>query len=179
MNLIKHKFLELISFFNSEFGIKKSKKKCKKTFVNNEDYNSYLKKRIIKRVERRLSSQDILKAIKILEGFIKHNPIDQEIHNYLGQLYFQVNDEIRAGKHFYFKTDKNEYETRCVLKFKESLGNDPILILKHLIYKENHKISSLNSNTKFELKILITDIQNRYSLIPKFAIGIKLHLDKI
>ena len=148
-------------------------------FENREAYDAYILQRMKQRLDADLRKGDLDKAIQRLEGFNRKDPNNQALHNLTGELYLKRDDKVQAGKHFYFKSPKNDLELECVIEFEKSLGYDPSLILKNLLYKNNHKIKSLGTYPKKELARLLLEVESKHGLIPKFLIEIQNHLKSI
>jgi tetratricopeptide (TPR) repeat protein len=161
-------FKSFLSFFKKL----QTKPKEIRYATHTETWTSILleeKPRILERLERILALGDRERAKKTLEGFLGRHPYAQDIHNLLGNLYFEDGDLVRAGRHWYFKEVKDEKENSAVAHFESSFGSDPLHILKHLIYKENYRLTMLDGYTIICLERLLNEIILKHNVVPKFA----------
>lgn len=149
-----------------------------KRLVSRKGYSKALEMRIIARVENDLLKGDFRKAIDRYEGFFQLNSGNQNIHNKVAELYLELGDKIRAGRHFFFKENPSELEYDCIDQFKKSCGHSPTIILKKLIYKEHYRIKQLDNYTKLRLKDLINEATIESEITPNFLKGLKRYFDK-
>lgn len=143
-----------------------------------EKYRKAYAERIIDRVESHVARGYLKSAVHCYEGFLKQHWNSPEIQERLGTLYYELGNNVKAGRYFYFKKYPTESETLCIRMFRESFGNDPVLILKQLLNKERQPISELDIDIKQKLNDLINEAILRNGFVPMFAKGIKRHLEK-
>ena len=117
-------------------------------------------------------------AINRYEGFFKTNPMSQEIHNKVSELYILTNDKVKAGHHLFFKQNPTKEETKCICEFKKAYGNSPTIILKKLIYKENFKVHEMSFQSKLKLKRILEEAEIESKITPNFLKGIKRYFVK-
>ncbi|MCT4638234.1 MAG: hypothetical protein N4A72_11050 [Bacteroidales bacterium] len=134
--------------------------------------------RVIKRADLSMKRGDIRRAIGIYEGSFQHYSTVQEVHNRVAELYIEVGDMVRAGRHLYFKEDPSDIEKECITMFEKRCDNSPVLILKNIISKENFKIIPLDNKVKRRLRYLVNGAVDEAGTVPNFLKGIKRHLDK-
>lgn len=145
---------------------------------NRQEYWKALKEQIIRRAEAHRKNGSLEKAISCCEGFLNHYNTDQQLHNYIGSLYLESGDVLKAGRHFYFKPDLTPEEEVCVRTFEKQFGNDPLLIAKKLIYKERFRISELDDFAKRKLSALVEAAIVRVGTVPRFLKAPKQYFDK-
>jgi len=168
-------------FLKSILGVlKKTKEEPQPYYLtqNWKDYKDGLKKRLSKRIEKDLEKNDLQKAIARYQGFLKRFPLEQDFHDHLGVLYLQLNDKVRAGKHFYFKERPSTEEQECIFQFEKQFGFDQTIILKKFLPKEHFKISACEPGIKAIIKNKIEAIEQEKGQVPKFLIGVRNHLNK-
>jgi hypothetical protein len=107
---------------------------------------------VIKRADLSIKRGDIRRAIDIYEGSFQHYSTVQNIHNRVAELYIEVGDMVRAGRHLYFKENPSDIEKECITMFEKWCGNSCVLILKKIISKENFKIIPLDNKVKISCK---------------------------
>lgn len=92
--------------FLSIFKISQSKPGSSRFLSRTETWASILSEetpRILQRVQAILKTGDRERAKKTLEGFLGRHPYAQDIHNLLGNLYFEDGDLVKAGRHCILK----------------------------------------------------------------------------
>ena len=143
-----------------------------------EKYRKVYAERIIDRAGSYAAKGWLESAVHCYEGFLKQHWNSPEIRLRLGTLYYELGNNVKAGRYFYFKKDPAESEALCIRMFRESFGNDPVLILKRLLNKGCQPISELDIDTKQKLNDLINEAILKNDFVPTFAKGIKRHLEK-
>jgi tetratricopeptide (TPR) repeat protein len=143
-----------------------------------EKYRKVYAERIIDRAESYVVKGWLKSAVRCYEGFLKQHWSSPEIHERLGKLYYELGNNVKAGRYFYFKRELTESEAECVSLFEKSFGNDPVLILKRLLNKCCQPISELDSDTKQKLNDLLKEALRKNGFLPVFAQGMKRHFEK-
>lgn len=124
-------------------------------------------------MEADLKAGDIGKAIKRLEGALEYLPLDKALNIRLADLHFQNNDLIRAGKHYYLHGLGSDKEQTAIRAFQQSLGNDPILILR----KVAHKHMTLLEDNQIEiLSDLLDEVKAKHDPLPRFLWSLNDHI---
>lgn len=143
-----------------------------------EEYRQAYAERIIDRAGSYEVKGWLKSAVYCYEGFLKQHWSSPEIHERLGKLYYELGNNFKAGRYFYFKRELTESEAECVRLFEQSFGNDPVLILKRLLNKDRQPISELDSDIKRKLNDLLKEALRKNGFLPVFAQGMKRHFEK-
>ena len=166
-------------FIVSDQLVKKRRVSLWEQYNTVDEYNKALEARIIERAEKDRLRGDLKKAIERYEGFFQFYSGNQEIHNRVAELYIEINDRRKAGRHLFFKEELSDIEKECIACFVKSCGDSPTIILKKLLSKKNYRLKELKWSTKKKLKNLVEEAVVELGTIPNFLKGIKRHLDKI
>lgn len=140
-------------------------------------YRNELIRLLIERVEKNLAEGEIEKAINRYEGFFKHHPEDQNIHNRVAELYLKTGNKIKAGRHLYFKEQLSEEELACVKAFEAWCGNS-VRTAKYVMYKDNFGFSKLNNYSQEKFRLLILAASEEVGMTPKFLQAYARHFEK-
>lgn len=159
--------LDGIKHFRSLHGLKRNHLKSYKR-----------KPTLIERVETDLSNGDHKMAIRRMEGYLKHDPLDALVLDKISTIFNAYGLEARAGRYWYLQPDKKEHQMEAVKAFEESLGNDPTLILKKIITKTKFSFSRLNEQQLLILANLLTMVKEKGNITPKFLQALESHLKK-
>lgn len=123
-------FNSKFGFANSDQNVKKSRISLWERYNRVAEYRNALETRIIDRAERDRKKGNLKKAIERYEGFFQFYSVNQNIHNKVAELYIEIDDKKRAGRHLFFKEYLSESEKDCIACFTKSCGNSPTIILK-------------------------------------------------
>lgn len=133
---------------------------------------------MLERVEADLSRRDHSMAVRRLEGYLKHDPLDAIVLDKIATIFDAYGLEERAGRYWYLHLQKKEHQTEAVKAFEKSLGNDPTLILKKLITKTRFSFSQLHEEQLLTLANLLNRVKNKEQTTPKFLRALESHLKK-
>lgn len=99
------------------------------------------------------------KAIISLNGYLRQYFWDNYLRTTLGSLYLRQSNFIKAGKYLYFKNNPNEFESRAIRRFEESLNMDKLAIFNALINRSKTTLgmTSYLSNRIFNLIMGISE----------------------
>lgn len=126
------------------------------------------RERLMGRVEHDLRRHRPLKAIARLEGARIWFGLDPELNQQLGDLYATQGNQLKAGRYWFLLPTLSEQHLPAIAAFQQSLGNDPVLILRKIIKSNNSEIKTLSPAQLAPLYRLLKVVKARQQPLPTF-----------